>query len=915
MYRTGDLGKRIKGGHLEFYGRVDDQVKIRGHRIEIGEIENTLSTYDDILENAVIVNKDSNDDKYLAAFIVLRESEENDSQPLMKIRNHLMRILPEYMIPSEFVFLEKLPLTPNGKIDRKVLTGYENQVQRLDNYVAPRNEQEAEIAKIWAEVLDKDHIGIYDNFFELGGHSLKVTRVLSRIGKVLESRIPIQSFFSNPTIAGIMSELNQDNEQEYIKIPVQPKQEYYPVSHSQKSLWVIDRLESNLAAYNMPSAYILRGQLKLDVFKKAIQTVIRRHESLRTGFKIVDGEPVQYVNEDDNFDFTYKDLSAEIGKYKEVDLISYIESEAAKPFDLTQSGLIRTTLLKINDLEHLALITMHHIISDEWSSNILISELTTIYGAYARGEEEPLSPLRIQYRDYAAWQKEFLSSEEMLQKEKYWLEHLNGELTVLNLPTDYPRPAQKSFVGEYFSFEIEDEILEKISMLAKKQGTTIFMSLLSAYYIFLYRYTGQEDITVGVPIAGRQDAELESLIGYFVNSLPLRLKLDGEETFIELLEKVKEVVLNGFENQDYPFDRLVESLNVKRDISRSAVFDTMFNFVSLSHGSNVDTFEGVEVKSVEGVTFEPAKQVIKTSKFDLTLNMSVSNGKIYGGFEYCTALFKTETIQKASEYFKNLLVDIIVNSSRPIGELNLLSETERKVVMKGINSKSSEYPEKYKIEQFFKEELPAMETDFDTTIYILDKKLQSVPIGVVGEIYIEMTNELIDILNPEIYTDKLIAIPFSVDKRLYQTNELARLKLNGTIELIERVELVFESDEDFEISVEYVAPRNELEKQLVEIWQEILKIEKVGINDSFFDIGGTSLSIIMLYEKIKEIIDQPITVANLFSYHTIAMLTEHLESLTNPVEQEDDELDDLFSQLASGELSAENAADLFTGGR
>lgn len=675
MYRTGDLGRWLDNGSLEFHGRVDNQVKVRGYRIEIGEIEAASSTHPTVRECVVTVRTDAAGDKYLAAYVVPEDSSRTtaDTSLSVQLKEHLQKTLPDYMIPSAYVILKQLPLTPNGKVDRNALPSPEGGVSVSTAYVPPRNQTEATIAQIWTEVLGRDRIGMEDNFFELGGHSLKTTRVLSRIQKTLGVQISLEIFFHDPTVAGLARAIQGAAQKDYGKIPAWPKQAHYPASHSQKRLWVLDQLERDLTAYNMPSAYILWGELKVNALQRAIATVVERHEILRTGFRLIQTELVQFVDDHLHLNIPFYDLRAQFGSKENLEfaeLLELVDREAAKPFDLAMPGLVRFGIHRLREDAHLVLVTMHHIISDEWSSNVLIAEVAKLYETECRGLANPLPPLRIQYRDFTVWQNHFLQSPELLREETFWLEHLKGELPLLNLPSDYPRPAVKSFAGDSVAFQLSEELVQRLEQMAQELGVTLYMLFLAAYYVLLYSYSGQEDLIVGTPVAGRRDEELEQLIGFFVNSLPLRMHCRWDEEFIDFVQRIKTTTLGAFDAQDYPFDHLVVKLGIRRDPGRSAIFDTLFNLLNLrSSGGQHRSFEGAQIMSVGGLRFEHVKRAVTTSKLDIALSMIATDGAVTGNFEYCTALFKRITMQEVCDNYQRILQSIVENPLMTVMEL------------------------------------------------------------------------------------------------------------------------------------------------------------------------------------------------------------------------------------------------------
>lgn len=897
MYQTGDLGCHHQDGRVTFHGRVDDQVKIRGFRVELSEIESVLNTHLQIDKSLVRLQQKRSGDPILVAYLVLKKKK--TELTVSDLREYLREFLPEYMVPSQFLILEEFPMTPNGKLDRQALPHIDGELSTIlhaaGQELTPRNQTEMIIRDIWVEVLEKDVIGINDNFFDLGGHSLMVTRVISRINQAFEVEIAFDLFLNNPTIMDLAEKLNLQTKRSYQQIIAQPAEKYYPVTHAQRRLWIIHALEAQGSAYHLPSVYRLKGQLDLKVLKKSLQTLSRRYEILRTGFQIVENQLVQFSVSNLNSGIQYHDLSESLTtKEVEKEVRERLQEKLKTTFDLQKPGLLRIYLFKLANEEHLFLINLHHIITDEWSNNLLISELLQLYAAYLRGQPDPLPPLRIQYRDYAVWQKNLLTSAEIAKSENYWLKHLTGELPVLNFPSDLPRPRLKSSLGDYLTFELEENLVSKLKKLSHSADVTFFMVLLTAYYVLLYRYTDQKDLIVGIPVANRQNVELENQIGFFVNSLALRLIFTGQETYLELLNKVKKVVANGLAHQAYPFDLLVKSLNYERNPNRSPIFDTMFNFNPVR--SDLEN-------SVAGLEIEAYPLISKTSKFDLSLNIFEHNKKIYGGFEYCTALFEQETIKRFVSHWVNLLTAIAVNPNSPINQLQILKNQELEVLSRG-----------WPLADINLLPVIGLRSFTNGQIYLLDANLKPVPQGVIGELYFGLEKTILE--RHELVQNmgqRIIAYPLHSDLLLYKSTERARLVKN---------QIVFWAEQDSHLavsseSVEYVLPKTALQQKLVTIWQDILQLERVGIDDSFFDLGGTSLEIVILYEKVKPLIKKSITVADLFSYYTIGMFSEYVENKPPGIFQSpapEEELDQVFEKMAAGELSPEEAARLFSGG-
>ncbi|EJQ37641.1 amino acid adenylation domain-containing protein [Bacillus cereus BAG5X1-1] len=695
MYRTGDLARILPDGNIEFLGRIDHQVKIRGYRIELGEIENQLLKHDEVKEAVVIAREDMNHSPYLCAYFT---SDIADGESLIQeIREILTRGLPEYMIPAFFVQLEKIPLTTNGKIDRKALP--EPDGSGIDGvaYEAPRNEVEEKLVSIWQDILGVEKIGINHHFFEIGGHSLKATTMASRIHKELMVEMPLRQIFQTPTIRGIGEFINSTKESVYDSIKIVEEKDYYPLSSAQRRLYILNKIEGSGVSYNMPFAMKIKGDLDVQQFKKVFRRLIERHEALRTSFVMVDGEPVQKIEKEFDFQVTYR----EVGTDKVDDIINGF----VKPFDLEKAPLLRVEIIKVAEEEHMMVMDMHHIISDGISMSILTRELSRLY------EGKELSPLSIQYKDYSAWQKELSTKEEMKKQEKYWMEVFKEEVPVLNMPTDYKRPATLNTEGDLVQFELDGDLSAKLKKVAKEQGVTLYMLLLAGYTTLLSKYTGQEDIVVGSPIAGRPHHDLKNIVGMFVNTLAMRNYPRGDISFRDYLKEVKENALRAYENQDYPFDELVERLDLKRDLSRNALFDTMLVL------QNLDSFN----EGIEGLKFESYDNEINVAKFDLTLSAIETDNILKFGLEYCTKLFKKETVERISEHFVNVLKTIAHNSEIILDQIEILSEEEKNTLLVDFNETEKDYPKDKTIYQLFEEQ--ADRTPNKVAVVFEDQKL------------------------------------------------------------------------------------------------------------------------------------------------------------------------------------------------
>ncbi|WP_066501691.1 non-ribosomal peptide synthetase [Abyssisolibacter fermentans] len=677
MYRTGDLARLLPDGNIEFLGRLDDQVKVRGFRIELGEIDNHLIKHMDIKEVVTIVKPNKNNDVDLCSFIV-SDKELN----ITKLREYLIERLPDYMIPTTFLQIERIPLTPNNKIDKKALIGIKANSKLIAEYEAPKNEIEEILVGIWQEVLlTEEEIGINNNFFEIGGHSLKAITLSAKIFKELDIEVPLHEIFKLQTIKKLSEYINNAKKVGYIPIESVEKSNYYPASSAQKRVYVLDKLEKENISYNIPTVLELEGKLDKEKFNEAFKKLIKRHESLRTSFAVLNGEVVQKVSKEIEFKINYTNT-------EEKELDGLVEN-FIRPFDLSQSPLFRVKLVKLLEDRHVLMIDIHHIVSDGMTIKILIEEFTKLY----RGEE--VASLRIQYKDYSVWQKEVLGTELFKRQEQYWLDRFKGDIPVFNLPTDYPRPPQKSFEGESINFKVSKEVADKLYKIARKNKTSLYMVLLAAYNILLYKYTGQEDIIVGTPITGRTHADIQNLVGMFVNTLAMRNHPEGTKTFEELLLEVKENALKAYENQSYQFEDLVEKLPLIRDLSRTPLFDTMFVV------QNID----IRPLEIEGLKIKPYNIKNKTSKFDITLTAIETEEGINFNLGYCTRLYKKETMERFKKHFVNIIYEIIKNTQCVLNEIEILLEEEKRLLLHDFNNTETEFSKDKLIHQLFEDQV------------------------------------------------------------------------------------------------------------------------------------------------------------------------------------------------------------------
>ncbi|ELS00501.1 amino acid adenylation enzyme/thioester reductase family protein [Xenococcus sp. PCC 7305] len=663
LYKTGDLGRWLDNGSIEYLGRIDNQVKIRGFRIELGEIETAIAKYPGVKDAVVNACTDKNGENRLVAYYIAPQS--LDSKQL---RECLKAKLPDYMMPSAWVQLEVFPLTPNGKCDLKSLPipDFESSTSK---YIAPRNSTETSLTKIWQEVLNLEQIGINDNFFELGGHSLLATQISSKIRHSLAIELPLRCLFEYPTIAELAPQLKSHNLTE--KPPIKPiaRERDLPLSFAQARLWFLAQLEPDNPAYNIPEAIRLQGELDLEILTKTIAAIIQRHETLRTNFKIIADEPVQIIHSEIDFQLSTIDLSTVPQISREQEVRKLTETEALKPFDLAKDSLLRVTLIRLHEVEHIVLFTMHHIISDGWSTGILVQEVATLYPAFLVGKPSPLPELPIQYADYAVWQREWLQGEVLDRQLSYWKQKLGGQLPVLKLPYREQKPIVKTNRSQNHSFTLSQDLTSGLEQLSRQTETSLFMVVLATLKTLLYRYTQQDDIVVGADIANRNQSETEGLIGFFVNLLVLRTDLSGYPSFRDLLTRVRKVTLSAYAHQDLPFDRLAQELQPSRQLNQGNLFQVLLVMDNLP----------ITELELPGLTISSLAEVDSRAKFDLVLFISETTQGMVGNWQYNDDLFEHNAIAKLSAHYVTLLENIVSQPDQRINKLEMITQSEKEV--------------------------------------------------------------------------------------------------------------------------------------------------------------------------------------------------------------------------------------------
>ncbi|MGD1807088.1 amino acid adenylation domain-containing protein [Dapis sp. BLCC M126] len=693
LYKTGDLVRYLPDGNIEFLGRIDNQVKIRGFRIELGEIEAAIASHPEVQTAVVIVKGDDSSNKRLIAYFVPTKKQFSPNN----LRQFLQEKLADYAIPSAFVKLEFLPLTPNGKIDKKALPEPDNVRRELENFVAPRNPTEELLANIWSQLLKVEKIGIHDDFFSVGGNSLLATQVISRLRIAFETEIPLKYLFDFPTIGEISKAIDEFKGEKLQLPPIEPisRNNDIPLSFAQQRLLFLNLLEEESTAYHNPAALQLTGKLNISALEKTIEEIVRRHEILRTNFVMKNENPIQVINSPSSLNFPIIDLQSLPETEKLTAAQKKVIEEQTKVFDLSNGSLLRVSLLKLGEESHILSVVMHHIVTDGWSTGIFIRELSTLYQAFSEGKPSTLPELSVQYADFAYWQRQWLSQELRDANLNYWKQQLAGAPALLELPGDRPRPAIQTFRGSLESFRVNSTITQKLKTLSQESGATLFMTLLSAFVVLLSRYSNQDDIVVGSPIANRDRSEIEPLIGFFINTLVLRTQLEGNPNFSDVLKQVRQVTLESYTRQDVPFEQLVEALQPERSLSYSPLFQVMF----ILQNAPMDKLE------LPGLTLTPLGGDNVTAKFDLTLSMREIDTEIEGFLEYNTDIFDATTIIRMGEHFQQLLEAIIANPEQPITKIPLLKEAERNQLLVEWNDTAVEYPSDKCIHQLFEEQV------------------------------------------------------------------------------------------------------------------------------------------------------------------------------------------------------------------
>lgn len=677
LYRSGDLGKLLENGEMVYLGRMDKQVQLRGFRVELGEIEAALLALPAVRDVVVCAREDTPGDTRLAAYLVPHaDATPGDAQAL---RTALLRTLPDYMVPAHFIVLERLPLTANGKVDTRALPAPDaNRSQH--RYVAPQTPDEQALAAIWARVLGLDQVGAQDNFFALGGHSLLATQVMSQLRQTLGVELPLRVMFEASSVAAMALRIAEARQQPAASAAepamlARRDDTPAPLSFAQQRLWFIDQLGADGALYNVPVAMRLTGRLDEVALRRSINEIVRRHAVLRTSFEACDGGAVQRIAPQLELALAVTDLGLLPEGAREGRAQALAAAEASAPFDLARGPLIRAALLRLDARQHVVLLTLHHGVSDGWSMGVLVRELAALYAAFAAGQPSPLAELALQYADFAQWQRDWLDGPVLRRQLDYWRAQLADAPALLTLPTDRPRPPQQRHRGATLAFEVPPATLQALNQLAQREGATLFMLLAAGFGALLARYSGQSDICIGTPIANRNRAETEQLIGFFVNTLILRTRIEPGDSYASLLRQVRETALAAYAHQDVPFEQLVEALRPQRHLSHTPLFQVMLVLQNAPLGS----------LQLPELALAPVDNPVAVAKFDLTLNLAEQDGRLLAAFEYNTDLFDAATIERMAGHFTRLLAGAVARPEAPLRTLALPGDAERQRLLEEWN--------------------------------------------------------------------------------------------------------------------------------------------------------------------------------------------------------------------------------------
>ncbi|VVN21638.1 Linear gramicidin synthase subunit D [Pseudomonas fluorescens] len=709
LYRTGDLTRYRAEGVIEYVGRIDHQVKIHGFRIELGEIEARLLALDSVRET-VVAAQDGATGPQLVAYVVAGAVHDDEAVLRAALKASLKAGLPEYMVPAHLLFLAQLPLTPNGKIDRKALPAPDASLLQ-STYIAPQTATQHKVAEIWQAVLKLEQVGLGDNFFELGGHSLLVTQVISRVRQALNVQVPLRTLFEHSTLEDFVAALDVAPAHADPALVALPRQGPMALSYAQERQWFLWQLEPTSNAYHVPAALRLRGSLDLAALQRSFDTLIGRHESLRTRFIQRDEQTLQQIDAPAPLALVVQACADGLDAER---LKALVAEETLTLFDLQQGPLLRVRLLKLAADDHVLVLTLHHIVSDGWSMQVMVDELIELYTGFSAGQPRQLPPLPVQYADYAVWQRQWMDGGERERQLAYWTAHLGGEQPLLELPADRPRPAEQSYRGARQDIPLSAELTHALKHLAQRENVTLFALLLASLQTLLHRYSGQADIRVGVPVANRNRLETENLIGFFVNTQVLKAEIDSQQTFRDLLQQVKNTVLGAQAHQDLPFEQLVDALQPERSLSHSPLFQVMHNHQSQARQAR--SAARLPHLQIDGLTWAS-----HTAKFDLTLDTFESADNVWAELTYATDLFDAATMARMAAHWTNLLTAIVADCGQRIAELPLQDHAERQATLLQWNPAVADFPSEQCLHQLI--EAQALKTPDAIAVTCGDQRL------------------------------------------------------------------------------------------------------------------------------------------------------------------------------------------------
>ncbi len=684
MYRTGDLACYLPDGNIVFLGRNDDQVKIRGFRIELGEIEVQLAKHEAVREAIVIARQDSTGNARLLAYVTPQESASRE-ELARSLREHLTARLPDYMVPAAFVVLDTLPLTPNGKLDRRALPEPADDAFVQSRYEAPQGETEQAIAALWSDLLGIERVGRHDNFFALGGHSLLAVRMLNRLRAMQAGDLSLSSLFDHPTVSAVAQAIDSGSRSVAPPIVRVARDARLPLSFAQQRMMFLSGFDGASTIYHVPLVLRIDGKLDISALRRALDTLWARHEALRTVFLDTsgtgEGAHAELLPADDGMPWREDDLSSRLDASQD-EWLRLCEEEATQAFDLARGPLVRARLVRLAANEHTLMLTLHHIICDGWSLAVLVKELGALYRAVTEERPEPLGALTIQYPDYVSWQRQWFGAERLEREAAYWKTTLAGIPTLLDLPTDHPRPAQQQFDAARLPIELDSILTQDLRRLAARRGTTVFAVVTAAWAAVLGRLAGQEDIVIGTPVANRSKPELEAVVGLFVNTLALRIDLSGMPSVGQLLDRVQSTIVAAQDHQDLPFEQVVEIVKPQRRLAHTSIFQVMISW------------QNTDMRTIElpDLAFTPVGGAFDRAKFDLELDLLDDGQVISGALRYATALFEEASIARHCAYLIAALRAMACDEEQPIERIDLLDADERRLLLQTWNATGADYP-------------------------------------------------------------------------------------------------------------------------------------------------------------------------------------------------------------------------------